>query len=75
VCLFFILAGFPAVLDLFAGWTPKIVIEGIASFSFLTHFNSITRGVIDMRDLVFFATLIAACLFANAIILDLKKAD
>lgn len=75
VCLGFILAGFPAVLDFFSSWTPEIVLEGIASFSFLTHFNSITRGVIDGRDLVFFATLIALFLFANAIILDLKKAD
>jgi gliding motility-associated transport system permease protein len=75
LCLFFILAGFPAVLDFFSSWTPSAVLEAIASFSFLTHFNQITKGVIDVRDLIFFATLIACFLFANAIILDLKKAD
>jgi ABC-2 type transport system permease protein len=75
LCLGFILAGFPAVLDFFSGWTPEVVLDGIASFSFLTHFESITKGVIDVRDLIFFGTLIACFLFANAIILDAKKAD
>ena len=75
VCLAFVLAGLPMVLDFFSGWAPATFVEGIASFSFLTHFNAITRGVIDSRDLVFFATLIGLFLFANAILLDLKKAD
>ena len=47
----------------------------LAFFSFLTHFNAIIRGVIDLRDLVFFVSVMALCLFANAIIVDLKKAD
>jgi ABC-2 type transport system permease protein len=75
VCLIFILAGFPMVLDFISGWTPQAVVEAVRSFSFLTHFNSITKGVIDARDFLFFGSLIAMCLFANAIILDLKKAD
>jgi ABC-2 type transport system permease protein len=40
----------------------------------MTHFNSISRGVIDVRDIVYFGSLIAAFLFANAVIVDLKKA-
>jgi ABC-2 type transport system permease protein len=31
--------------------------------------------VIDLRDLLYFGTLIAAWLAANAIVLELKKAD
>jgi hypothetical protein len=30
--------------------------------------------VIDLRDLLYFATLIAACLFATSVIVDMKKA-
>jgi len=75
VCLGFILVGFPMVLEFLGGWTPVPVLDAIRSFSFLTHFNSITKGVIDVRDLLFFASLIAMCLFANAVLLDLKKAD
>jgi ABC-2 type transport system permease protein len=33
------------------------------------------RGVIDLRDLVFFVSIMALFLFANVVIVDLKKAD
>lgn len=75
LCLVFILLGFPAVLDFISGWAPTAVVDAVRSFSFLTHFTSITKGVIDVRDLLFFGSLIAMCLFANAVVLDLKKAD
>lgn len=75
VCLGFILAGFPIVLEFFHGWAPQWLVDSIRSFSFLTHFNSITKGVIDARDIVFFGSLIACCLFANAVLLDKTKAD
>lgn len=75
VCFAFLLSGMPMVLGLFQGWAPQALVDAVASFSFLTHFNSIAKGVIDLRDLVFFAALIAAWLAANAIVLDMKKAD
>jgi ABC-2 type transport system permease protein len=75
VCFGFLLSGFPLVLDLFAGWAPQVLIDGIASLSFLTHFANISRGVIDFRDLVYFGLLIGAFLYANTIILQWKQAD
>jgi ABC-2 type transport system permease protein len=75
ICLAFILAGFPIVLEFFQGWAPQWLVDSIRSFSFLTHFNSITKGVIDARDIIFFASLIGCCLFANAVLLDKTKAD
>ncbi|MDZ7643083.1 MAG: ABC transporter permease [Woeseiaceae bacterium] len=71
----FLLAGFPLVLDLFSGWAPQALVDGIASLSFLTHFASISKGVIDLRDLVYFALLIGAFLYANTIVLQWKQAD
>jgi ABC-2 type transport system permease protein len=75
ICFGFLLSGFALVLGLFEGWAPQAVIDAIASLSFLTHFSSISKGVIDIRDLIYFAVLIAAWLAANAIVLDMKKAD
>lgn len=75
VCFGFLLAGFPLVLDLFSGWAPQALVDAIASFSFLTHFSSISKGVIDLRDLVYFALLIGVFLYANTVVLELKKAD
>jgi ABC-2 type transport system permease protein len=63
------------VLGFINGWAPQGLLNNLAFFSFLTHFNAIIRGVIDLRDLVFFVSVMAFCLFANAIIVDLKKAD
>jgi ABC-2 type transport system permease protein len=75
VCFAFLVAGLPLVLDAFRGWMPQAILDGIASLSFLTHFRSISKGVIDLRDLVYFALLIAVWLAANAIVLDAKKSD
>ena len=74
VCLLFILSGFPLVLDFFAGWAPQFLIETIGSFSFLTHFDAISKGVVDLRDLIYFLSLIAFWLFSNAIIIEARKA-
>ena len=75
VCLGFVLSGFPMVLDLFSAWAPQVLVETVSSMSFLSHFNSITEGVIDARDLVYFVSLIAFWLFANALVVELKKAE
>ena len=75
VCFGFLLSGFPLVLDLFSGWAPQVLVDGIASLSFLTHFGNISRGVIDFRDLVYFGLLIGTFLFATTIVLQWKQAD
>jgi len=75
VCFGFLLSGLPMVLDLFRGWMPQLLLDGVANLSFLVHFNSIMRGVIDLRDLVYFALVIGFWLLANRIVLELKKAD
>ena len=74
-CLVVMLLGFPALINALQGVLPQMLIDVIASLSFLTHFEAISKGVIDLRDLVYFAALIAAWLAANAIVLDMKKAD
>jgi ABC-2 type transport system permease protein len=75
VSLGFVLSGFPLVLDFFSAWAPDFLVQAVSSFSFLSHFNAITEGVIEVRDIVFFVSLIVFWLFANAVVIDLKKAD
>jgi ABC-2 type transport system permease protein len=74
-CFLLLLAGHELVLDAFRGWAPAALVEGVASLSFLTHFQSIARGVIDVRDLLFLATTVGTWLAATAVVLDLKKAE
>lgn len=75
ICLLFILAGFPVVINFFKDWAPGYVIDVISRFSFLTNFESISKGVIDLRDIVFYISLIGSFLFANAVVIDMKKSD
>jgi ABC-2 type transport system permease protein len=75
VCFGFLLSGLPMVTDLFSAWAPQALLDTIAGFSFLSHFATISRGVIDLRDLVYFALVIAFWLMANTIVLEMKKAD
>mgnify|MGYP006316973251 CR=1 FL=1 len=74
-CLLMLLAGFPMALDLVRGWAPQAWVDAFAGLSFLTHFQAISRGVLDLRDVVFFLLCIAAWLAATVLVIDLKKAD
>ena len=74
-CFVLLLAGYPLVLGLFRGWAPQVVVDAVSGLSFLTHFASISRGVIELRDLVYFLLTIAFFLYASAVVIDLKKAD
>jgi ABC-2 type transport system permease protein len=73
ICFAFNLSGFPIVLDMFSAWAPQAIVDVISSFSFLSHFESILRGVIDIRDIIFFASLIAFWLYATILAIEAKK--
>jgi ABC-2 type transport system permease protein len=75
VCFLLLLAGFPLVLDFFAALFPQPVVDAVASLSFLTHFAAISKGVLDLRDILFFVLTIGFWLYASAVVIDLKKAD
>ena len=73
VCFLFTMSGMELVLNFFRAWAPDLLVETIASMSFLTHFTAVTKGVIDLRDILFFVTTIAFWLFATTVVVDLKK--
>ena len=73
VCFVFLTSGADLVLSFFRGWTPQVVIDVIAAMSFLTHFTAIAKGIIDIRDIIFFVSLIGICLFINVALVDLRK--
>ena len=75
ICFAFNLSGFPMVIDIFSAWAPQAIVDVISSFSFLTHFNSIQKGVIDVRDIVFFTSLIAFWLYANVLAIEVNKSN
>lgn len=75
VCFLLLLAGFPLVLDAVRAFAPQGVVDAIAGLSFLTHFAAVSKGVIDLRDLLYFLLMIGFWLYASALVIEMKKAD
>ena len=73
ICFLFTMSGAQLVLSFFQGWAPEIIVDALRSMSFITHFNAVTRGVIDLKDVVFFGSLMALWLFLNVIAVELNK--
>lgn len=74
ICLFFILAGYTPVTDLLTRFASPVVVDVIAAFSVMTHFEAFQRGVLDMRDVLFFASLMFFALFTTGVIIRNQRA-
>jgi ABC-2 type transport system permease protein len=75
VCLFFILLGFEPVVNGMLGFLPQGIVNQISGLSIPIHFDAIQRGVVDLKDFIYFVSLILFFLFAGTIALDRSKAD
>ncbi|SFS19777.1 ABC-2 type transport system permease protein [Dyella sp. OK004] len=73
VCFLLILAGQPQVMDFLQGSMPRRLLNALAHLSMLRHFEAIARGVLDLRDLLYFVLSIATWLIAGVLVLDLKR--
>ena len=73
-CFMFLMSGLDLVLGVFKGWAPDYLISMIASMSFLTHFDTISQGVLQLPAIIFFLSMMAVCLFINVQVVELKKA-
>jgi ABC-2 type transport system permease protein len=74
-CFALTVSGTPLVLGFFTAWAPTTLVVVVSSFSFISHFGAVMRGVIELKDLFYFVSMMAVFLFANAVIVELKKAD
>ena len=67
--LFLILAGFQPVTDLLAQWAPGWLVEAVAAFGFMPHYEAMQRGVLDARDFLYFASVTGFMLFLTQLVL------
>ncbi len=72
-CTLMMVGGADVVVAALRKVAPAIIVDFVASASFLTHFVTITNGVLDLRDTMFFLSFIALCLFINGQIIEIKK--
>ncbi|MBS0187308.1 MAG: ABC transporter permease subunit [Planctomycetes bacterium] len=75
ICLLFMLAGLKEVQAFVTGWLPQEAVKVVGSFSFLTRFEAISKGVLDVRDVLFFASIIGVFVAATGVVVNMKKAE
>ena len=74
ICFLLVMSGLEMVQNVFRPWAPAFLLSAISSLSFLGHFESITKGLLNLPAIIFYVSLIAFALFANKIIIDQRKA-
>ncbi len=72
-CLLLVLSGWRPVTRIFAGWMPTWFIDGLQAFSIIPHYESLQRGVVDLRDIVYCLSVVAFCLYATGVSLKSKR--
>jgi ABC-2 type transport system permease protein len=75
ICFLFLMSGLELVLGSLRTWAPEFLLSAISSLSFLSHFDRISKGVVQLSSIVFYVSLIVFALFANRVIVEIKKAD
>lgn len=75
MCFLFIGSGSDIILGLFKTWANNTVVDTVASFSFLSHFDAMAKGVLAANDVVYFLLVIAFFVYASCIIVDENKAS
>jgi len=74
ICLLLVLCGFPPVTNLLTRWDVPWLVNTVAAFSVITHFEYFTKGVLDSRDIIFFLCVIGFSLFTTGVIIRSHRA-
>ncbi len=73
VCLLLVLAGWEPVTQYFVRWAPAWLVDGVAALSFMPHYDSLGRGVLDLADVTYYISVMAFMIFATHLVLDNRK--
>lgn len=73
ICLFLLLAGWPPVTGILVRWAPAWLIDGVASFSLMPHYESFQKGVFDLRDFAYYVSVMAFMLFGTHVALNNRR--
>jgi ABC-2 type transport system permease protein len=71
ICFLLILVGYPPVTN-FLYQTLGLqqwLVETVAAFSVMTHFDGLQKGILDSRDVIFFLSIMVFSLFTTGVII------
>ena len=69
-CLMLLFLGWSVFSEVLSAVFPVWLVDLLSNFSFITHFDAFTKGIIDPKDLVFFLSLMGLTLFLNVVVLE-----
>ena len=69
-CFVLLVLGWSVFSGALGSVLPVWAVDLIANFSFITHYDAFTKGIIDPRDIVFFLSLMGFTLFLNVVVLE-----
>ncbi len=72
-CFVLLLAGWEPITGFFSRWAPAVVVNAVASLSFMPYFDAIKRGVVDLGDIAYYVSVTVFMLTAAHIALDSRK--
>jgi len=75
VCFFFVLADLPFVANAIDAYLPDFVGELVRGIGFMTHFDGLQRGVVELSSVLFFGSLIGFALYVNTLLVSHLKAS
>lgn len=70
VCAFIVFLGYSGFTEILENVFPVVVADALANFSFITHFDAFTKGIIDPKDVIYFLSLMGFTLFLNVLVLE-----
>jgi len=73
ICLLMVLSGWEPVTAFFVQWAPNWLVEAVAAFSFFPHYESMARGVVDLRDVAYYVSVIVFMTFATHMVVENRK--
>jgi ABC-2 type transport system permease protein len=69
-CAALLFLGLSAFTNFLEGFLPVGVADAVSNFSFITHFDAFTKGIVDPKDIMFFLSLMGFTLFLNVVTLE-----
>jgi ABC-2 type transport system permease protein len=70
VCVVLVFLGWSVFSPVLEAVLPVAVVDVLANFSFITHFEGFLRGIVDLKDVVFYLSLTGFSLFLNVVVLE-----
>ncbi len=73
VCLLLVLAGWPPVTDFFIKWAPVWLINAVTGIGFMPHYDAMQRGIIDLKDILYFVSVVVFASYCTYLVLENRK--